>query len=664
VPTLAWRAVAAALFTLLLAAMPAQAAQNQRLRELRTDRPAAERALTKVQRLLRGEGVRTGRELTPALLSLKKRRAALDAADRRAANRIFSRPTDPGDDDEYTGNLAPPVCGTHFCIHYVTTTEDAPNLADGADANSTPDYVDFMLGAFEHSFATENGTLGWRLPVSDGTRGGNSRTDVYIAQIGDDDIFGYANTDPQADSRSQFGYLVMDDDYAVGEFGYPSFEDPLEVTAAHEYNHVLQFGYDILQDGWMFESTATWAEDKVFNAVNDYVNYIPDWADEPEQPLTEASDLKQYGSAIWNHWLDTRYEAQVVRRAWAVSVANSVAGGGFAPGAYDRAIRDSCGPGFAYEFEEFTASVAEWSAANSGIHEGATFPVEVDRNGTLAVNGAAATGTVDHTAFALYDVPIPSASRLYLTGGLPPTTSGAAGSIALVGMVNGTMTKRLGILDANGRVTVALDNPGQFDRITAVITNADTSHAGFGTSDWLWTKDARAFTLTATTAAPSEPLAAPLPAFTPCNPDATTPPPPPPPPPPVAPPPPPPPVNDPAKLDLSRGSLPRLGRLGRKGILTIRAKVNEAGTLRARVTVDRKTAKRLKVGRKRTNTIGSKRVTASRAGTFKIRVKLSKKARKGLRRQRRTLRMTVRTSFAPLDGGKTATDRLPLTLRP
>ena len=58
----------------------------------------------------------------------------------------------------------------------------------------------------------------------------------------------------------------MDNDYDADEF--PNYTDPLapmQVTAAHEYNHVLQYGYDALQDTWMFESTATWAEDKVFD---------------------------------------------------------------------------------------------------------------------------------------------------------------------------------------------------------------------------------------------------------------------------------------------------------------------------------------------------------------------------------------------------------------
>ena len=48
----------------------------------------------------------------------------------------------------------------------------------------------------------------------------------------------------------------------------------LQVTAAHEYFHLVQFGYDINEDGWIMESTATWAEDEVFDSINDNAQYL------------------------------------------------------------------------------------------------------------------------------------------------------------------------------------------------------------------------------------------------------------------------------------------------------------------------------------------------------------------------------------------------------
>ncbi len=36
--------------------------------------------------------------------------------------------------------------------------------------------------------------------------------------------------------------------------------ESMQVTAAHEYNHILQFNYDLFEQVWMYESTATWVE--------------------------------------------------------------------------------------------------------------------------------------------------------------------------------------------------------------------------------------------------------------------------------------------------------------------------------------------------------------------------------------------------------------------
>ena len=118
-----------------------------------------------------------------------------------------------------------------------------------------------MLQVAEHVHGVENGKLGWREPHSDGRQGGrNGKTDVYLSQIGGE-LFGYAApdrgqaTEEHRIPRRLHGYLVLDNDYSAFEFpGTKPLED-LEVTFAHEYNHILQFGYDAYQDPWFAEST-------------------------------------------------------------------------------------------------------------------------------------------------------------------------------------------------------------------------------------------------------------------------------------------------------------------------------------------------------------------------------------------------------------------------
>src|SRR2546423_859086 len=72
----------------------------------------------------------------------------------------------------YTVAEATPYCTAHYCVHYVTSTEDAPDPTDG-NGNGVPDYVETTAAAAEYSHSVENGQLGWREPKGDGTIGGN-----------------------------------------------------------------------------------------------------------------------------------------------------------------------------------------------------------------------------------------------------------------------------------------------------------------------------------------------------------------------------------------------------------------------------------------------------------------------------------------------------------
>ena len=226
-----------------------------------------------------------------------------------------------------------------------------------------PDFVEKVQKVAEHVYSIENGKLGWRAPKSDGRRGGGrGKTDVYLAEIGGS-LFGYAAPDKGQASKDHrlprhlHGYLVLDNDYDPFEFPGTTPIHDLEVTFAHEYNHILQFGYDAYQDAWFAESTATWMEDEVYNGINDYLRYVHRWDSLYDVPMT-ATTIKEYGSAVWNHWLVRHYGRDIIRQAWAGAI--HVTPGGFSVGAYDRAIRAAGGSDFDRDFARFAADVAEW----------------------------------------------------------------------------------------------------------------------------------------------------------------------------------------------------------------------------------------------------------------------------------------------------------------
>jgi hypothetical protein len=488
------RATTLALVAVLIVAASASAATPPR-------RAAAERALAKVQQLQQGHGVRSGRELTPALNRLFAALPNLAPDDRRTAEAILARPDDPNDQDPAGthdwSNLAveaTPINTAHFRVHYVVNTSDSATMA----------YAQQVADTLEDDvYPCENGTgatacggrpgQGWRDAASDGTLGGDNRVDIYLEDLAPDNIFGYVALDPdqtQDPSVPHFGYMVLDNDYDPSQYHYSDPSLPLEVTAAHEYNHILQNAYDFLEDPWMFEATAVYMEDKVYPAINDYLNYVNAWVANTRQPLTAFPDtnLKAYGSAVWNHWLDHRFGPATVRGAW----EQSVAAADFAPGAYNAAIAGAGGAGFADEFGRFAAAVAEWRTPGAGFPD--LYP-DVPRETTLPAGSQTLPFSLPHTTFALLDVPIPAgAPTIRLTGTLP---DGIAGAIALVGRTGadpraGTVTTNVAPMPSGGTAAVGLDNPAQFGRITAVVANADTTHGSFDAQagDWIFTRDA------------------------------------------------------------------------------------------------------------------------------------------------------------------------------
>lgn len=416
------------------------------------------------------------------------------------------RPTDPArpvdghgpNRNSYTVPEAKrsPACTRNFCVHWVAEGVDAPRLAD-VDADGLPDYVERVLAVAEQVHSVENGRLGWREPKSDGRRGGRlGKTDIYLTDLGGA-LFGYAAPDRGQGKqghrlpRHLYGYLVLDNDYAPSEFPGTAQGPDLEVALAHEYNHILQFGYDAFQDPWFAESTAVWMEDQVYNGINDYLRYVRRWVHLSDTPLTTNS-IKEYGSAVWNQWLARRYGQSIVRDAWARAVHTRP--GGFSVRAYESAIGAAGGSGFSRDFARFCRDTAEWRIG-AAFREGGLFP-DVARQGALPLGGRRLVRFLDHTTCHLLRVPA-GGGRAVVARVLAPR--GIAAAVALVGRIGterrGRAVARLRFKRRGGRLAVRLPDPGRFSRITAVVVNADARAGGFSTRrlDWNYLRDSVPF---------------------------------------------------------------------------------------------------------------------------------------------------------------------------
>jgi hypothetical protein len=466
---------------------------------------AAEASLDDTERLLDGRGVRTGRELTESLRELSTRLRHLRGDERARALALLSRPTDADapPDEGYTLPELPPLCDANFCIHAVGSGVDAPGAGTAAQVLAEANAV--------RNF--ENGALGWRQPPDDG----DGRVDIYLKELGAQRVFGFVAPDPGQDRQSQHSYVVLDNDFDPAQFGGAPAIESLRVTLAHEYAHVLQYGYDVLADGWHYESSAVWMEQQIYPQITDWLRYLEDrsggegWRSLTELPLTyfelnpdgpgalDPRIAKPYGDAVWNHFLSSKYGTAgngLQLATWENSRGLDRA----STAAYDDAIRTVGGPGLAHDFGEFSAAVAEWRLPQAPFFSPAQLP-DVERRGRLDPNGPMTRVVMDHLTFALYDVPAVSSGPLRVAGSFPEGTEAAIALVARSGSIDGgQVTTELVHLPDGGMGGVTIDNPAPFyasgGRMTAVLVNADASHGLWDErgGDWHWLRDGQAAT--------------------------------------------------------------------------------------------------------------------------------------------------------------------------
>ncbi len=245
----------------------------------------------------------------------------------------------PAIDYQYDSDGRPILSGVeqslgseHFLIHFTT---------EGQDAVPSMDYVSQILQTLEYVWEKEIDLFGWIAPPPDGAIGGDSRYDVYLQEILADDTFGYTEASegidgdnpnsPQQELRASASYLVLDNDYAGSDdFSVGTF-DPLDVmrtTAAHEFNHSIQFGYDAEEPAdWLWEATATWMQDEVYDEINDsYEDLLavfksPDTCQIAYGGEERTEDENHwYGEWIFLRYISERYGSWTVRAIWEQAV--------------------------------------------------------------------------------------------------------------------------------------------------------------------------------------------------------------------------------------------------------------------------------------------------------------------------------------------------------
>ncbi|MBI4546517.1 MAG: hypothetical protein HY707_00950 [Ignavibacteriae bacterium] len=219
----------------------------------------------------------------------------------------------------------------HFRVHYDTTGSNEPALLDGDSVripNTAEAFIDSVGKYFNEVWDYEIDSLGYEAPPFEVAE---SFYNIYVEELSQRLLYGETfPLQPPMNTTQPFLYrthIRIDNDflrlYSPGISG-------LKVTAAHEFHHAIQLGrYGYWgSDPYFLEITSTWMEDVVYDAVNDYYQYIKTPSGFPRGHFTHP-DLSftfscascaevdvPYSRAIWGKFIEKRFSRDMFLQTW------------------------------------------------------------------------------------------------------------------------------------------------------------------------------------------------------------------------------------------------------------------------------------------------------------------------------------------------------------
>ncbi len=201
-----------------------------------------------------------------------------------------------------------------FKLHFALTGFDAVSDSD-ITATGVPDYIEESARSFEFSYHILIDTLGYNPPPADFEVDG-PEIDVYFRDIGFYGLTFFETEITSTPNTDYTSYMILDNNYEESFF-YSKGLSGMQVTAAHELFHVVQLGYHFRDmDRGFLEMSATWMEDRVFDDVNDYYQYLSSFQLSTNFPVGYSNGNHEYGSSIFLKYIEEAHSEDIIRRTW------------------------------------------------------------------------------------------------------------------------------------------------------------------------------------------------------------------------------------------------------------------------------------------------------------------------------------------------------------
>jgi hypothetical protein len=222
---------------------------------------------------------------------------------------------------------------THFTITYTTDASSpaAPDLTD-ANGDGVPDVITRLGAAFEDARSVEVDRLGYQPPVNE------ARYPVYVGGT-------LSLTQPLQGSdpfsRPAFTTITPSILHAATR------DEVLSATAAHEYFHAIQDGYDAMAPTWINESSAEWIESVVTGDPNVALEWLRWAVPFPRVSMITVGSGHEYGEWIFFEFLAERYGSgsalsgsEIVKEMWTQLGASQASDDGSTVDAIDRVLKE------------------------------------------------------------------------------------------------------------------------------------------------------------------------------------------------------------------------------------------------------------------------------------------------------------------------------------
>jgi hypothetical protein len=206
----------------------------------------------------------------------------------------------------------------HFMLHWdeSESSDDSVPLQD-ISGNGIPDYIDSAAVILDHVWEVEINQLGYDIPPQSNGQP-VSTYHIYFSDLSymyGQTVFEYF-IDINKSRTVSSSFIELENDYSEG-FYSPGLSG-LKVTAAHEFHHAIQMGYNYQEEQFYFwEMTAVWMEDTVYPDINDYYQYLPIFF----QVINNSSfnlfnGSYPYANSLYLHMISRKYGIKLIKSFW------------------------------------------------------------------------------------------------------------------------------------------------------------------------------------------------------------------------------------------------------------------------------------------------------------------------------------------------------------